>query len=159
MKEYLEVASPVLPLKNKPEYQVTYPVSYTYNGGIIIDGEWYKGYKVDPPIIPEGYELLNIGVGLQLNARPPLATGLLKLSGILTAERIVKMSKNRTEVNRLFLHQDDSHLWPICGKYNVTKRAINRIRRLEREGLEFDDLLAYALTIEQITSEIVNNEV
>lgn len=75
----------------------------------------------------------------------------------LTAEEIVSMSKDRADVNRMFLAQDDSELWPICGKFNATKRAINRIRRLEREGLELDDLLAYALTIEQIISDIVNH--
>ena len=75
----------------------------------------------------------------------------------LTAEAIVKMSRDRRDVNRLFMAQDDSHLWPVSGRFNVTKRAINRIRRLEREGLVLDDLLAYALTIEQISSEIVNH--
>lgn len=75
----------------------------------------------------------------------------------LTAEKIVSMSRDRADVNRMFLAQDDSKLWPICGKFNATKRAINRIRRLEREGLVLEDLLAYALTIEQITSDIVNH--
>ena len=30
----------------KTSMQVTYPVSYRYNGGIPIDGEWYAGYEV-----------------------------------------------------------------------------------------------------------------
>ena len=75
----------------------------------------------------------------------------------LTGEEIAAMSRDRADVNRLFLAQDDSELWPICGKFNATKRAINRIRRLEREGLVLDDLLAYALTIKQITGDIVNH--
>jgi hypothetical protein len=75
---------------------------------------------------------------------------------ILTAEQIVKQSETRADVNKLFLAQDDSHLWPIRGKFNVTKRAIGRIRRAERDGMILDDLLAYALTIEQVSSEIVN---
>ena len=75
----------------------------------------------------------------------------------LTGEEIAAMSRDRADVNRLFLAQDDSKLWPICGRFNVTRRAINRIRRLEREGLVLDDLLAYALTIEQITGDIVNH--
>ena len=77
----------------------------------------------------------------------------------LTAEAIVKISKNRKDVDKLFIAQDDSNLWPVCGKFNVTKRAINRVKRLEHEGLELDDLLSYALTLENIMSEIVNNEV
>lgn len=75
----------------------------------------------------------------------------------LTGEEIAAISRDRRDVNRLFLAQDDSNLWPVSGRFNATKRAINRIRRLEREGLELDDLLAYALTIEQIISDIVNN--
>lgn len=59
-------------------YLVQYPVSYKYNGGTIIDGEWYKGFKVPPPEIPEGYELVDIGIGLQLNSKPPIATKYLK---------------------------------------------------------------------------------
>jgi len=74
----------------------------------------------------------------------------------LTAEAIVKVSRDRADVNKFFLAQDDSKLWPINGRFNVTKRAINRIRRLEREGLVLDDLLGYALTLENIMNEIVN---
>lgn len=58
-------------------FEVTYPVSYRYNGGIIVDGKWYKGYDVPKPDVPEGYELIDIGVGLQLNAKPPYATKVL----------------------------------------------------------------------------------
>jgi predicted transcriptional regulator len=76
----------------------------------------------------------------------------------LTAEKIAAMSETKSDVNRLFLTQDDSDLWPISGKFNVTKRAINRIKRLQAQGLIFDSLLSYALAIEQITSEIVNDE-
>lgn len=57
---------------------VTYPVSYDYNGGIVIDGEHYDGVEVPAPMIPVGYELKGIGVGLQLNAHPPYATSYLK---------------------------------------------------------------------------------
>jgi hypothetical protein len=55
-----------------------YAVSYKYNGGTVIDGKWYEGYEVPPPILPTGYKLVGIGVGLQLNASPPLATARLK---------------------------------------------------------------------------------
>ena len=57
---------------------VTYPVSYRYNGGIIVDGKHYSGFDVVAPTVPEGYKLVNIGVGLQLDAQPPYATRLLK---------------------------------------------------------------------------------
>lgn len=64
--------------KGKTCREVTFPTSISYNGGIGIDGVWYRGYEVGPPIVPEGYELVGIGVGYQLNARPPYATQLLR---------------------------------------------------------------------------------
>lgn len=59
-------------------FLVTYPVSYRYNGGTIVDGEWYEGYEVPPPDVPKGFSLVGIGCGLQLNAHPPYATAYLK---------------------------------------------------------------------------------
>lgn len=78
--EYKEMPKAELKITRKfkdGSYEVTYPVSYRYNGGIIIGDNWYKGYHVPKPDIPEGFELVNIGVGLQLNARPPYATMLV----------------------------------------------------------------------------------
>jgi hypothetical protein len=59
-------------------FLVTYPVSYRYNGGIIVDGKWYEGYKVPSPKVPKGFTLRGIGCGLQLNVHPPYATAYLK---------------------------------------------------------------------------------
>ncbi len=55
----------------------TFPVSYRYNGGIVVNGEWHKGVEVGPPEVPEGFILKDIAVGLNLNCFPPLATQLL----------------------------------------------------------------------------------
>ena len=57
---------------------VTFPRSITYNGGTIIDGEWYSGYEVPMPKVPAGFELVTLGIGSQLNARPPYSTMLLR---------------------------------------------------------------------------------
>lgn len=57
---------------------VEYPVSCRYNGGIVIDKKWYEGVEVPDPDVPEGYELIDICIGLQLNAVPPTATKLLR---------------------------------------------------------------------------------
>ena len=59
-------------------HEVTYPVSYRYNGGIIIKDKHYEGYEIPRPAIPEGWKLENLGCGLQLNARPPYATNFLR---------------------------------------------------------------------------------
>ena len=56
----------------------TVAVSYTYNGGIIIDGKLYQGFEVPQPKVPKGFKLVGIGCGFQLNARPPYATAFIK---------------------------------------------------------------------------------
>ena len=68
----------------KERREITYAVTYCYNGGITVDGEWYDGYHVPGPLMNPGYVIVGIGVGLQLNAHPPLATGVLKLKEDLT---------------------------------------------------------------------------
>jgi hypothetical protein len=79
---------------------------------------------------------------------------------IKTAEEIVKIAEEKTNnylgqkriVNKLFRLQDDSHLWPIKNRFSVVERAIRKTRKAD-----CDCLLSYALTIENIKSEIVNN--
>lgn len=61
---------------------VMFPTSVQYNGGTTVNGEWFDGYKVPEPLIDEGYELVSIACGDQLNARPPLATRLLRKKSV-----------------------------------------------------------------------------
>ena len=68
-------------------FLVTYPVSYRYNGGTIVGDKWYDGFVVAKPKVPKGFELVGIGCGLQLNAKPPYATRYLKP---LNGKRILK---------------------------------------------------------------------
>ena len=75
MRKWIRFPAPVLLAK---EGRVSYPVSYEYNGGILIDEKQYAGYKVKPPVIPEGYILKSIGLGLNLNSKPPIATAYLQ---------------------------------------------------------------------------------
>lgn len=60
------------------------------------------------------------------------------------------------QINAYFRENDESHLWPICGRFNVTERAIRRIRRLRQQGLCVYPGLEYYLTLEREISEIVN---
>ena len=62
------------------------------------------------------------------------------------------------QINAYFRGNDDSHLWPVCGRFNATERAIRRIRRLRREGLCVCPGLEYYLTLENEIIEIVNHE-
>lgn len=65
---------------------------------------------------------------------------------------------SRKQIYAYFRKHDDSHLWPIRNKFNVTERAIRKNRKEEnyfgekREGLEL------FLSLENHCSEIVNNE-
>lgn len=87
----------------------------------------------------------------------------------LTAEQIVEIAEQnaktdtvtaiRRQINKLFRKQDDSHLYPINGAFNVTERAIQRAHRYESQsGVGMDDSLEYALFLEAETSRIVNSD-
>ena len=60
------------------------------------------------------------------------------------------------QINAYFRKHDDSHLWPVCGRFNATERAIRRIRRYRRDGMEVCSGLEYYITLEREISEIVN---
>jgi len=65
---------------------------------------------------------------------------------------------NIRAINKSFRACDQSELYPINGRFNVTERAIRKALEFQRSfggvyGLE------YALTIDDLISTIVNNEV
>jgi hypothetical protein len=84
---------------------------------------------------------------------------------MLSPEQIAKVADlyvgtfNRTVINRLFREQDESHLYPINGRFNATDAAIRRLQRLQRDGLVIEDGLEYALALDEEISRIVNGEV
>ena len=61
------------------------------------------------------------------------------------------------QIDKYFREHDESHKWPICGKFNVTERAIRISRRMRRDGLEVYPGLEYYLHLEAIISNIVND--
>ena len=84
---------------------------------------------------------------------------------MLSPEQIAKVADlyvgtfNRTVINRLFREQDESHLYPINGRFNATDAAIRRLQRLQRDGLVIEDGLEYSLALDAEISRIVNGEV
>jgi hypothetical protein len=80
-----------------------------------------------------------------------------------TAEQIAKETEHltgkasRTAINKLYMNQDDSNLWPIRGRFNATKRAIARAQRFMADTGEDLDGLEYAGLLDEIMSQIVNN--
>ena len=75
---------------------------------------------------------------------------------ILTDKIINEMSIR--DINKHFRNIDDSHLFPIRGKFNVTERAIRKIREQRRHGLEINEGLEYYLALEDEIGRIVNDE-
>ena len=63
------------------------------------------------------------------------------------------------QINSLMLKEDYSKLFPICGRFNVTKRAIRKLRTLRQKGLEVNPGLEYYLSLNDIISEIVNSQI
>ena len=60
------------------------------------------------------------------------------------------------QINKLFRAGDESHKWPVCGRFNVTERAIRRLRKLRRQGLELNSGPEYADALDKEISQIVN---
>lgn len=54
------------------------------------------------------------------------------------------------QINKEFRAKDDSHLWPILGKFNATERAIRQARKFDTD--EYEELL------DELISKIVNDE-
>ena len=63
----------------------------------------------------------------------------------------------RRRINKVYRDHDESHLWPVNGRFNLTERAIRMVRRAEQKGMLLDDGLEYAMAIEMYMSKIVNS--
>jgi hypothetical protein len=61
------------------------------------------------------------------------------------------------QINAFFRKNDESRLYPVLGRFNATERAIRRIRRYRRMGMEVNSGYEYYLTLENEISEIVND--
>ena len=59
------------------------------------------------------------------------------------------------EINKLFREHDESHLFPICGEFNATERAIRRLRKFLR-GHGSTGGIEYACMLDAEISSIVN---
>lgn len=72
----------------------------------------------------------------------------------LTFEQVENMSIRA--INAYFRKNDDSNLWPICGRFDATERAIRRVRKFKREygGLSNSE---YYLSVEREITNIVND--
>lgn len=72
---------------------------------------------------------------------------------MIELDRMDGMSKR--EIRRIFREHDESAKWPVCGRFNVTERAIRRVARMEREGGRLSSV-EYAYALDRTISAIVN---
>ena len=80
-----------------------------------------------------------------------------------TAEQIAARTEryhgvnNIKAINRLYRNQDESHLYPINGRFDATERAIRKARAFQRDsGAVYG--LEYCYLLEELLSNIVNGE-
>jgi len=66
---------------------------------------------------------------------------------------------NKRAINKHFRAIDDSHLWPINGRFSATERAIRRARKFENESGIALEGQEYCLFLESEISRIVNGEI
>lgn len=57
-------------------------------------------------------------------------------------------------INKYFREHDESHLWPINGRFNVTERAICKVTKNWYSGTNIE----YFLAIDATIRDIVNND-
>jgi spore germination protein YaaH len=63
---------------------------------------------------------------------------------------------NIKAINKIFRVQDESHLYPINRRFNVTERAIRKARKLQKNnGAVYG--LEYCYLLDTLISEIINN--
>ena len=60
-------------------------------------------------------------------------------------------------VNKVFREKDESHLWPICGRFSVAERAIRQARKLAGHNGAFGSAYEYQAVLEGLASGIVND--
>lgn len=66
-------------------------------------------------------------------------------------------ARNTAAINKHFREQDESHLFPISGRFNATERAIRKVRREFAEcgipctGLEY--ATAIDATLDRLTAD------
>ena len=80
-----------------------------------------------------------------------------------TAEQIAEIVRDKDGVaniraiNNLYRQQDESHLWPVSGRFNVTERAIKRLKGFRQTNMAIYGL-EYCYCLEGIMQGIVNRE-
>jgi hypothetical protein len=65
---------------------------------------------------------------------------------------------NRRAIFKHYRSIDDSHLWPICGRFDATQRAIRQLYKYEQETGYYLTGLELCLMLDSLISNIVNSQ-
>jgi hypothetical protein len=82
----------------------------------------------------------------------------------LTPDKIAELCNdldgkaNIVAINRLFREQDESHMWPVNSRFNITDRAIRHAQKFQRESGCTLYGLEYAYFLDEEMGRIVNDE-
>lgn len=79
------------------------------------------------------------------------------IENMLIGKEFKTLSAERKYIFSEMRKIDDSHLCPICNKFNATERAINRLRKFEREYGDKLAGLGLILFLDNEISNIVND--
>lgn len=63
------------------------------------------------------------------------------------------------QINKLFRQNDESHLWPVQNRFNVTERAIRRLRKRVLPHIGTTGGIEYAQMLDAEISRIVNGNI
>ena len=81
-----------------------------------------------------------------------------------TAEQIAALTEHLppaqalSRINNFYRRQDESELAPVHGRFNVTERAIRRIRRARAQGADISIGIEYCYALEAELAAIVNGQ-
>lgn len=76
--------------------------------------------------------------------------------GAYTIQEISELSYQ--QINQIFLDDDESHLYPVFNKFNVTEKAIKNLQQQMEDGQIISEGNEYWLALEGEISNIVNKE-
>lgn len=70
----------------------------------------------------------------------------------------MKGDETIASINMEYRRKDESHKWPINGKFNVTERAIRQVRTLAQAMGGIHNMYEYRALLDQHIAAIVNDE-
>lgn len=75
----------------------------------------------------------------------------------MTTDKLASIENGtKRQINAYFRANDCSHQWPICNRFDVTERAIRRLRRND-DGCLANGGFEYFMALDAEISSIVNS--